>query len=82
MNYCLHFIYQDILFGATDAFGEGTWLYMSSWENLTFSDWIPEEPNNGNSIEHCGQLVALFEFLWNDVRCDVPQSFICERMIG
>lgn len=50
MNYCLHFIYLDILFGATDAFGEGTWLYMSSWENLTFSNWMPEEPNNGNSM--------------------------------
>lgn len=82
MNYCLHFIYLDILFGATDAFGEGTWLYMSSWENLTFSDWMPGEPNNRNSTEHCGQLEALSEFLWNDVRCDVPQSFICERMIG
>ncbi|XP_026013476.1 uncharacterized protein LOC113015630 [Astatotilapia calliptera] len=57
-------------------------LYRDPWapwsDNTTspFTNWGSSEPNNGNSIEYCGDL-NLLTGEWYDCYCDVRLSFFC-----
>ena len=47
--------------GFTDEVVEGDWTWISS-ESVTFTNWYPGEPNNGNGDQHYG---VMWE-LWDD----------------
>uniref|UniRef100_A0A3P9DSX0 C-type lectin domain-containing protein n=1 Tax=Maylandia zebra TaxID=106582 RepID=A0A3P9DSX0_9CICH len=52
------------------------WAPWSDNTTSTFTNWGSSEPNNGNSIEYCGDL-NLLTGEWYDCYCDVRLSFFC-----
>lgn len=83
-NYKLSYI-VDVLIGATDVFKEGSWVHLSSWREITFSDWGPDQPDNHfSSSEHCLVLKSGhgFGYQWNDVVCNFEAYVVCEQKLG
>ncbi|XP_065926554.1 mannose-binding protein A-like [Magallana gigas] len=75
----------DVLIGATDVFKEGSWVHLSSWREITFSDWGPDQPDNHfSSSEHCLVLKSGhgFGYQWNDVVCNFEAYVVCEQKLG
>ena len=53
----------------TDEINEGFWKYSNSQENLPFTIWAPNEPNNGDGDEDCMGIHVHFEGLV-DIKCN------------
>ncbi len=75
--------------GINDIDNEGTFVYASSGEPITFSDWTKGEPNNDANGEDCvghwetNQDVEWWQFGqskigWNDRPCDFEAPVVCE----
>ena len=64
--------------GINDKNVEGEFVYASSREEVTVTDWYTGEPNNYGGNENC----VHFDYseIWNDDRCSKKHSFICENM--
>ncbi|XP_034331490.2 perlucin [Magallana gigas] len=78
-NYLLHnHKNADFWVGATDAFEEGHWLWISSQQPVKFTDWAPNEPYQGVGFE-CMTLTARQGFRWNDENCNHKWGFICKK---
>ena len=60
--------------GFTDMYEEGNWQWVTG-EEITYTNWASEEPNNGGGEEHFAELYG--DGLWNDVS-NGPMSFIVE----
>ena len=65
--------------GINDKNVEGEFVFTSSREKVTVTDWYTGEPNNNGDSEDC----IVFGFYhynrkWNDVPCSNTHSFICE----
>ncbi|XP_059209953.1 CD209 antigen-like [Centropristis striata] len=58
---------------------EETWKWVDG-RALVQGYWNDDEPNN-NSNKECGVVLAKENFFkaWNDVNCDYPQRWICEK---
>lgn len=69
---------QDYIFwlGATDVAQPGTWIWESTKEPLTYTNWEPSEPNNPGSC-----LEMWLDQLWVDQGCERVQSSICQQMV-
>ncbi|XP_062592825.1 galactose-specific lectin nattectin-like [Saccostrea cucullata] len=65
--------------GATDVIMEGTWRWISTDTILSYSAWLPKQPDNHESKEHCLHLLNTYQSKWNDVACDKKFNFICEK---
>ncbi|XP_044276260.1 collectin-46-like [Varanus komodoensis] len=65
---------KSAILGINDREVEGSFRYPSG-ENISFTNWAPNEPNNSNN-EDCVQL--LDNGFWNDNSCDGDYLFICE----
>ncbi len=67
---------SNMWLGGSDTQTEGMWQWTSGepWE---YSNWHPNEPNNGTS-ENCLAYWGDFGGMWNNVRCDVEYNFVCE----
>jgi len=82
-------VYQDsglsldhVYIGATDVAQEGTWLWVHSGTELTFTAWYSWEPNGGTR-ENCliASTIPNGNFKWNDIPCDLryeKSKAICE----
>ncbi|XP_062618061.1 perlucin-like isoform X2 [Saccostrea cucullata] len=66
--------------GATDAFEEGHWVWVTRQRPFTYVGWSPGEPVNGVSAA-CMTLAGNLNHHWNDDYCDRKFSFICEMEI-
>ena len=66
--------------GASDLDHEGVWKWVDG--KLTSDDmhWATGQPDNSNSVEHCGCIVGHPSYSWgsNDARCNVNKIGICE----
>jgi hypothetical protein len=56
---------------------EHMWLWVSS-DVPTFGRWAPGEPNNSGG-EDCAEWITATG-LWNDLACDRPLPYVCERL--
>ena len=70
---------DGIWIGATDREREGRWLWVDG-SDVTFTDWLPNQPNNKNDSEHYAMI-----FLKQGKWCDQPVAstqhttyFVCE----
>ena len=54
----------------TDEINEGFWKYSNSQENLEFTFWAPQEPNNVDDEDCMGILSDRSEGLV-DIRCNL-----------
>ncbi|KAK3105633.1 hypothetical protein FSP39_002335 [Pinctada imbricata] len=72
--------------GGTDFETEGDWMWFPARSPLTYTHWLPGEPNNqvheGFDREHC---MSLFpnqaddgKYMWNDEICHKQLHFVCE----
>ena len=58
--------------GISDRHVEGNWVFESSDENVTFTNWETDEPNNYKENEHCAFLRG--DGTWNDFTCATATS--------
>ncbi|KAJ8031820.1 C-type lectin lectoxin-Thr1 [Holothuria leucospilota] len=76
----IHGEQDDWWIGLTkDGEATGTWKWYNM--SVTYTNWAPNEPNNLNGNQNCGELwkwqcdIAS----WNDKECTMQRSFICEK---
>ncbi|XP_067653315.1 perlucin-like, partial [Haliotis asinina] len=64
--------------GGTDLTVEGKWLWEGQ-RRMNYAHW-PRQPDNSKGQEHCLELRRVSgTYDWNDIKCDTPSHFICER---
>lgn len=72
--------------GGTDMMEEGKWAWFPGNEPVTYTDWLPTEPDNKlhSSLEkeHCMALSPSSHnfYQWSDEICSELLNFICERI--
>ncbi|XP_063967377.1 echinoidin-like isoform X2 [Lytechinus pictus] len=69
---------RDMWVGLHDTNSEGNfeWTDRSSFN---MNVWSPGQPDNAGSREHCGEIVGVYGYKWNDEQCDrVAQYFMCK----
>ncbi|XP_063413460.1 uncharacterized protein LOC134695881 [Mytilus trossulus] len=76
----------DYFIGGSDLQTEGTFLWEHSGVLVNlhgsglFYDWMSlNQPDNGNSNQHCMVLAGRYGHMWNDMQCTVARAFICEK---
>ncbi|XP_061183285.1 perlucin-like [Saccostrea echinata] len=66
--------------GFSDIVVEGEWIWTSTQEPPTYSDWYPGQPDDLKHHQDCGQLLGgSFGFHWDDEICTRTNNFICEK---
>ncbi|XP_033761145.1 lectin BRA-3-like isoform X2 [Pecten maximus] len=69
--------------GATDMDVEGTWRWTDNDEDVNFSNWGANQPNNWGSGQDC--LSIGYETggdrVWNDDDCNMYKPYICEKAV-
>ncbi|KAL6489710.1 hypothetical protein MHYP_G00000550 [Metynnis hypsauchen] len=68
----------NILLGTTDREIEGHFVDLNK-KPLTFTNWMPNEPNNHQGKEDCVGIYTNAK--WNDLPCDSDVSVVCELTI-
>lgn len=66
----------------TRTSNNGTFFWMESGQNLTYTNWGPGEPNKHpffSEPEECIQLRSSYGLKWNDVACEYDYNVICEN---
>jgi hypothetical protein len=70
--------------GGTDTGHEGQWLWADGAEfwnggaTSLYANWATSEPNNDGGDENCTRFVTATG-TWNDLYCNTPSNYICER---
>ena len=67
--FIISFKLWTFLLGLTDERREGEFVWQSDNEEVKFSNWNKNEPNNLKDQEDCVVLRKTRSFEWNDVRC-------------
>ena len=68
-----------ILLGIRDSDSNNNWQYVSSNQNVIWTNWSPGMPDNYHGLpENCVTTFGDSGFLWNDVPCAAPYPSICE----
>jgi len=92
MSFIKHFDHKnrdlkqcDFWIGANDEKAENDWRWVSNGDPITYSNWRPNEPNNGggrnkgDGNEHCAMMLWVFSWAWNDASCKNENAcYICE----
>lgn len=68
--------YDYFLIGLSLTMFKGKYVWTTSGEVLSYSNWLPGQPNAPN-IERC--VAASTSGKWHDVRCNIELYFICEK---
>ena len=69
---------QRFWLGIIDESDEIAFVYLSSGQNITFSSWYTNQPDNYKADEDCVELRMPWNEQWNDHDCHVYKRFICE----
>ncbi|XP_078331088.1 low affinity immunoglobulin epsilon Fc receptor-like [Crassostrea virginica] len=65
--------------GVSDIIEEDRWVYSSSQEVVSHTDFGPREPN-GHTGENCIALAQSFHGQWIDLSCAAKEFFVCEEI--
>ncbi|BFZ21795.1 hypothetical protein BsWGS_24834 [Bradybaena similaris] len=66
--------------GANDLLEEGIFRWGSSRENVSLSYWRAGEPNNVGPTSQCANIVAEWNYDWNDGNCHDQNRIVCEKL--
>lgn len=68
---------------ATDQAKQGSYVWMSTGQPFTYTNWALLEPDNVAGAEHCVHLwpALVKQYTWNDYPCGTALFFICEDKI-
>ncbi|CAK9299332.1 unnamed protein product [Gordionus sp. m RMFG-2023] len=69
-----------IWIGANDRAKEGTFVWNADNTALTYTNWAQNQPNN-EAEQDCVAMIAQNYFRWDDLNCDRPMRFVCEKPI-
>lgn len=75
-NLILKYFSESFWMGGTDEFVEGHWIWISTMDKMTFTDWGQGYHDGHDSHEDCLQIQAGGR--WKDAVCSVRSNFICE----
>ena len=68
--------------GASDIQEEGNFVWVSTGQLLSYSNWAPSEPNDGLGEEDCVELefyISKSKWFWNDMCCNCTnRPVVCE----
>ncbi|OPL33807.1 aggrecan core protein, partial [Mytilus galloprovincialis] len=71
--------YYGFWMGMTDLKTEGEWRWANDESKIRFSNWSPNQPDDNNNHEDCGQFWSHHHFEWNDAPCYLDKmGYICE----
>ncbi|CAC5412298.1 CLEC17A [Mytilus coruscus] len=70
---------QSYWLGGSDIQNEGTWMWVSSLTQFTFTDWSPTEPSKYEG-EDCVRMTHP-DLKWGDIYCSRQYRFICEQKV-
>ena len=65
--------------GVSDIIEEDRWVYSSTQEVVSHTDFGPGEPN-GHTGENCIILGQTFHGQWIDLSCSDKKFFVCEEI--
>ncbi|XP_072396192.1 C-type lectin mosGCTL-7-like [Diabrotica undecimpunctata] len=71
---------------ASNQVGDGQWVWLSTGQDMLYTNWYPGEPsgkNSKNTSEHCVEARHWAQpsgFTWNDIDCLSELYFICESI--
>ena len=71
---------QNIHIGIDDLDQQNKWVYSTSKEVATFSNWEKGQPNAGSA--HCVHFWNAHPKLWGDIGCNDNLASICEFRSG
>lgn len=75
----MYFILRGSLWsGGRDDVTEGVFLWQQFQTAMSFTNWVPGEPNNG---VHAQCLEIRNHGKWSDAYCTDKYSFLCEKSI-
>ncbi|XP_071144357.1 perlucin-like protein [Mytilus edulis] len=64
--------------GGRDDVTEGRWIWSSTDQPITFTNWGPHEPSN-RTDQNCIAIHAATNWKWVDGTCSETTWFICEK---
>ena len=62
--------------GLTDFLDEGTFAWVDK-AAVSFTNWRPNQPNNGNSNQHCVWIRP--DAMWDDITCKREEAYVCQK---
>ena len=71
--------------GIQDQTNEDEFIYESSGQTITYSNWYPNEPNDWEKREDCAEMYVTNVGIpgkWNDDECSTKMPFACESNEG
>ncbi|XP_061171792.1 perlucin-like protein [Saccostrea echinata] len=69
---------QKLWLDLNDLSVEGNWRWFSTGKSVSYTNWIPGQPDYAS--EDCGQMnyPSHKKGQWNNLSCDAKIGFICE----
>ncbi|XP_033731879.1 perlucin-like [Pecten maximus] len=64
--------------GGTDSFVESDWKWIESDKRLTYTNWLPGEPNDHHGEDCLVAELSGSRFFWRDQECTSKFNFVCE----
>lgn len=81
---------EDFWVSGTDLGHNGTYVWMSTGREITFTRWFHDEesqlqePTHGqfcdDQPEHCMELMQAYHYEMNDNCCNRRKSYVCESL--
>ena len=72
--------YKSSWIGASDIDVEGTFVWKSNGESLTYTDWGPVQPNDNEGNQDCAAMQT--NDRWGDFDCSTTMAFVCQADKG
>ncbi|XP_076033567.1 macrophage mannose receptor 1-like isoform X2 [Oratosquilla oratoria] len=72
--------YYNTWIGLHDDNKGGNWHWVDDTDVLYYENWAPNEPNNHNSGEHCGEMktTSSSDGKWMDISCYTYNYYVCK----
>ncbi|KAL3879770.1 hypothetical protein ACJMK2_032056 [Sinanodonta woodiana] len=63
--------------GATDVSSPGDWNWLNG-DVIANIFWSTDQPDNWQGVEHCADMMRLYDFYMNDEKCNSTAHFLCQ----
>lgn len=74
------FLVDTVWIGGNDRENEGHFVWSRDGNPITFNKWDGNNPDDFSNNEDCIEMRR--DGIWNDICCDYPMPFVCEKDIN
>ena len=67
--------------GLTDKSTEGTFVWETDGEALSYMNWAHRQPNNWKGAQECAAIIKR-DGAWGDMKCGSPHHYLCQAKSG